>query len=197
MRVHSEQLGQLDRDVVAASPQTDTGQAQTRAQQRIAWRRIKLAGAAAQDADREVTTVRWGSPNSRASLYGTALTMAKSGEVRLVNRLMPSGTTLQEWYSFTDYQSVRDSPALPPLYHGKTYRLEPVIESHPPGSVVFCVHYFDRFNDLLRADVLYPPNYIFEYPAQCHHYTIRLVNGGCDQLSFTSFKLLEVGHHGA
>ena len=141
---------------------------------------------------RQIATVRWGSPNSQASLYGTALTLRDSGEVHLVNRLMPSGTTIQEWYSFTDYQSVRDTPALPLLHHGKTYRVDPAVESSPPDSVIFDVRYFDRFDDLVRTDVLYPPSYSFEYPAECHHYTIRLVNGGCDELTFGSFTLLEV-----
>jgi hypothetical protein len=57
--------------------------------------------------------------------------------------------------------------------------------------VLFDVRYFDRFNDLIRTDVLYPPSYAFEYPADCDHYTIRLVNAGCDELRFTSFRLTE------
>ena len=140
----------------------------------------------------EIATVRWGSPDSRAALYGTALTVKASGDVHLVNRLMPSGTTIQEWYSFTDYQSVRDTPTLPLLHPGKTYRLDPAISTSPPGTALFDVRYFDRFDDLLRTEVLYPPSYLFEYPAGCHHYTIRLLNGGCDQLVFRSFTLLEV-----
>jgi len=140
---------------------------------------------------KEVATVRWGSPRSPASLYGTALTMAASGDVRLVNRLMPGGTTLQEWHSFTDYQSVRETPALPLLRRGGTYRLVPRIESVPAGTVLFEVRFFDRFDALVAALPLYPPDYAFEYPADCHHYTIRLVNAGCDELRFTSLTLLE------
>ena len=145
---------------------------------------------------REIATVRWGSPKSQASLYGTALTVKTSGEIQLANHLMPSGTTIQEWYSFTDYQSVRVTPALPLLHHGKRYRIVPEIESVPPDSVIFDVRYFNRFNGLVSADVLYPPSHEFEYPAECHHYTIRLVNAGCDNLRFTSFTLLEAGDHG-
>jgi accessory secretory protein Asp3 len=147
-------------------------------------------------ATREIATVHWGSPNSAASLYGTALTVKAGGEIKLVNHLMPSGTTIQEWYSFTDYTSVRETPALPLLHHGNKYRVDPEIESNPPNSVIFEVRYFDRFNDLVGADVLYPPSYLFEFPRDCHHYTIRLVNAGCDEVSFTSFRLLEVGDDG-
>lgn len=122
--------------------------------------------------------------------------MKASGEIDLVNHLMPSGTTIQEWYSFTEYRSVRGSPALPLLHHGKKYRIDPEIKSNPPDSVIFDVRYFDRFNVLVGADVLYPPSYSFEYTTEYHHYTIRLVNAGCDQVYFKSFTLLEVGEHG-
>lgn len=141
---------------------------------------------------REVETVRWGSPNSGASLYGTALVLQASGDVSLVNRLMPSGTTLQEWYSFTDYQSVRQTPVLPLLHRGKTYRVVPRAVSVPDGAFLFEVRFFDRFDELVSTVVLYPPDYSFEYPPDCHHYTIRLVNAGCDELRFTSLTLLEV-----
>ncbi|HEY3736397.1 MAG TPA: accessory Sec system protein Asp3 [Jatrophihabitans sp.] len=147
-------------------------------------------------AHNEIETVGWGSPNSQASLYGSALTVETSGAAHLVNHLMPGGTTIQEWYSFTDYQSMRDTPVLPLLHHGKTYRLVPRVVSVPEDTFIVEVRYFDRFDELVRTDVLYPPEYEFEYPVECHYYTIRLVNGGCDELRFTSLTLLEVGADG-
>lgn len=141
---------------------------------------------------RKISAVGWGSPTTQDSLYGTALTMRATGEIHLVNDLMPSGTPLQEWYSFTDYQSVRGTPSLPLLHHRKRYRLDPVLTSNPRDTVYFALRFYDQFSELLRTDVLHPPHYAFEYPAQCHHYTVQLVNGGCDELRFTSFALLEV-----
>lgn len=139
----------------------------------------------------EIATVRWGSPNSPAALYGSALTVQPSGRVDLVNRLMPGGTTIQEWHSFTDYQSVRDTPVLPLLHHGRTYRLVPRVVSVPADTYLFEVRFFDRFGELLTADVLHAPRHSFTYPAHGHHYTIRLVNAGCDELRFTSLALHE------
>jgi accessory Sec system protein Asp3 len=147
-------------------------------------------------ATHEIETIGWGSLNSRASLYGSALTVSASGSAHLVNHLMPSGTTLQEWYSFTDYQSMRGTPVLPLLHRGRTYRVVPRIVSVPDDTFILEVRYFDRFNELVRAEVLYPPSYEFEYPTDCHSYTIRLVNGGCDELRFTSLTLVEVGADG-
>jgi len=143
-------------------------------------------------AHKEIKTVGWGSPNSQASLYGSALTVEASGAAHLINHLMPAGTTIQEWYSFTDYQAMRETPVLPLLHHGRTYRISPRVVSVPKDTFIVEVRYFDRFNDLVRTDVLYPPQYEFEYPPGCHYYTIRLVNGGCDELRFTSLTLLEV-----
>lgn len=143
-------------------------------------------------ADRKIATVLWGGMKSRAALYGSALTHEPSGEVRLLNRLMPSGTTLQEWYSFTEYQAVRDTPDLPLLHHGRTYRIEPDLSSSPAGAVLFEVRCHDRFDELLLAEVLHGPAYSFAYPAQCHRYTIRLINAGCEELRFSSFTLVEV-----
>ena len=143
-------------------------------------------------ANKEIETVGWGSPNGQASLYGSALTVQPSGAAHLVNHLMPGGTTIQEWYSLTDYQALRDTPVLPLLHHGKTYRIVPGVVAVPEGTFIVEVRYFDRFNELVRSDVLYPPQYEFEYPSDCHSYTIRLVNGGCDELRFTSLTLLEV-----
>lgn len=144
----------------------------------------------------EIATVRWGSHNSRASLYGSALTIEASGDVRLVNPLMPGGTTIQEWYSFTDYQSVRDTPVLPLLHHGKRYRIDPRVVSVPADTLAFQVRFFDRFGELVDSVTLYGPDYGFAYPADCHSYTIRLVNAGCDELRFTSLTLLEEDGNG-
>jgi len=141
---------------------------------------------------REIASVRWRGINSREALYGTALTVEASGAAHLVNHLMPAGTAIQEWYSFTDYQAVRDIPVLPLLHHGKRYRVVPRIVSVPEDAFIVEVRYFDRFNELAGTDVLYPPDYAFEYPDNCHHYTIRLLNGGCDELRFTSLSLLEL-----
>jgi|GEM_PF-67380 len=141
---------------------------------------------------RQIAVVRWGEHHSRHSLYGSALRVTSSGEVHLVNPLMPSGTTLQEWYSFTDYQALRDTPALPLLRHGGRYRIEPRVESVPERTTVFEVRFHDRFGDLVAAQVLYAPDHEFTYPGDGHSYTIRLVNAGCDQLRFTSLTLAEV-----
>jgi accessory secretory protein Asp3 len=147
-------------------------------------------------AAREIATVGWGGHNSQASLYGSALTLQASGDVHLVNRLMPSGTTIQEWYSFTDYQALREVPALPLLQHGRSYRLVPRAVSVPADTLAFQVRFFDRFAALVDAVMLYGPDYAFTYPADCHYYTIRLVNAGCDELRFTSLTLLEEDANG-
>ncbi|MCL1871550.1 MAG: accessory Sec system protein Asp3 [Promicromonosporaceae bacterium] len=144
----------------------------------------------------EVATVRWGSHSCQASLYGSALTTRASGEVRLVNPLMPGGTTLQEWYSSTSYQALRATPSLPLLHHGRRYRIDPRVVSVPADTFLFEVRFVDRFGEVVRAEILRAPDYDFEYPQDCAYYTLRLVNAGCDELRFESLTLLEADAHG-
>lgn len=143
-------------------------------------------------AGEEIASVGWGFHASRASLYGSALTLSPSGAVHLVNHLMPSGTLIQEWYSFTDYQAVRSTPDLPLLHHGKRYRIVPRIVSVPEDAYVLEVRFHDRFDEPAGTEVLHAPDREFVYPHGCHHYTVRLVNGGCDEIRFESLSLLEV-----
>ncbi|MFB9956484.1 accessory Sec system protein Asp3 [Cellulomonas denverensis] len=65
------------------------------------------------------------------------------------------------------------------------------MRSAPPDTVIVEIRYFDRFDTVLRTDILHPPEYAFDYPADCRHYTIRLLNGGCDEVWFDSFTLLD------
>lgn len=139
-----------------------------------------------------IATVAWGSLAGPESLYGSVLTLQPSGVVHLVNHLMPAGTTIQEWYSSTDYQATRDTPELPLLHGGAGYRITPAIVSVPEGTVLVEVRFFDRYRDVMRTEVLYAPDYEFSYPPHCYSYAIRLVNGGCDELHFTSLTLQEV-----
>lgn len=147
-------------------------------------------------ATNEIGTVTWGSPNGRHSLYGSSLRLDSSGVAHFVNPLMPAGMTAQEWYSFLDFQSVRDTPSLPLLHHGYTYRIVPDIVSVPEDTFILEVLHFDRFDSLVDTAVLYPPEYEFEFPAKSHYYTIRLVNAGCDEIHFVSLTLLEVEKDG-
>src|SRR6202012_4135318 len=77
-----------------------------------------------------------------------------------------------------------------------TYRIVARIVSVPEDTFIIEVRYFDRFNELVRTHVLHAPEYEFEYPADCHYYAVRLVNGGCDELRFTSLTLLEAEEDG-
>ncbi len=144
---------------------------------------------------RPIASVSWGRLHRKSALYGTELTVEIGDAVRLRNRLMPSGTVLQEWHSVTDYQSLRTTPRLPLLQQGRRYRIEPELASTPDSSVYFEVLCYDRFDELVHAEVLYSPGYAFGYPLECHHYTIRLRSGGCDELRFVSFTLWEEGSH--
>jgi accessory secretory protein Asp3 len=143
--------------------------------------------------NREVGTFYWGNTNSQTFLYGTDLIREAMDHVHFVNYRMPAGTTIHEWYSYTDYQLNRDIPMLPFLYVNGTYRIEPDIKSIPEDTYMLEVLLYDRFEQLEEKRILYPPDYSFYYDCDSYfYYTIRLINAGCDELVFHSFKLIEV-----
>jgi accessory secretory protein Asp3 len=142
--------------------------------------------------DNVIVTLGWGAPAAREALYGTALTIDASGACHLVNPLMPGGTVLQEWSSVTDYAADRATPVLPLLYTGRRYAVTVDAQSVPGGAFLVEVAFADRFGAALGTEVLYAPAFEFTYPLGAHHYTIRLVNAGCDELRFTSLSLAEV-----
>jgi len=142
--------------------------------------------------DREIGAFYWGYSNTSSFLYGTDLIREANGDVHFDNHLMPAGTAIHEWFSYTDYQSNRDIPMLPFLYDGKTYRVEADVDTEPANTFDLEVLFFDRFEQLKKRIVLYPPLYAFVYPEDSYYYTIRLINAGCDALDFRSLKLIEV-----
>jgi len=142
--------------------------------------------------DREIGTFYWGNTNIQTFLYGTDLMRESLQRIHFVNHLMPAGTAIHEWYSYTDYVMNRDIPVLPFLYAGMTYRIEPDIQTKPEGTFLLELLIFDRSSQLMEKRVLYPPHYSFVYPQDCYYYTVRLTNAGCDELIFSSFKLIEV-----
>jgi accessory secretory protein Asp3 len=140
---------------------------------------------------REIGKYYWGNTNIQTFLYGTDLSRAGLDQVQFVNHNMPAGTPIHEWYSYTDYQLNRDIPVLPFLYDGKTYRIEPDIQTKPEGAFQLEILFYDRFEKLTETKVLWPPLFAFVYPEGSFYYTVRLVNAGCDELAFNNFKLLE------
>ena len=142
--------------------------------------------------DREIGTFYWGNTNIQTFLYGTDLTREAMDHIHFVNHRMPAGTAIHEWYSYTNYQLNRDIPQLPFLYEGKTYRIEPDIQTVPKDTFLLEILFFDRSEQTTGKTVLYPPEFSFVYPEDCYYYTVRLTNAGCDELTFHSFKLIEV-----
>jgi accessory secretory protein Asp3 len=141
--------------------------------------------------DKEIATFYWGNNNVQTFLYGTDLTRESLKQVHFVNDMMPAGTAIHEWYSYTNYQVNRDMPVLPFLYDGKKYRIEPDIQTKPEDRFLLELLVYDRSEQLMERIVLYPPSYSFVYPQDSFYYTIRLTNAGCDELTFNNFKLME------
>jgi accessory secretory protein Asp3 len=151
---------------------------------------------AAGTGDKEIGTFYWGLNNAQTFMYGSEMTQNTVASMNFVNPLMPAGTTIHEWYSYTNYQLNRDIPILPFLYAGRTYRIEPDIKTRPDNTFALELLVFDRSEQMISAQVLYSPDYSFVYPSDSFYYTLRLINAGCDELQFNHFKLIEVNDEG-
>jgi accessory Sec system protein Asp3 len=139
-----------------------------------------------------LATIQWGLVNSAPGLFGTHLTYHPNGSVNLVNPLMPSALIIQRWGSSANYQSERQTPALPLLHGGRTYCLKPDMTTSPDNTAFFTVQFRDRFDDLISEQFLYPPEFQFTLPAEGQNYSIALMSAGCDEITFSSFDLCEV-----
>ena len=146
--------------------------------------------------EKHIATLTWGQHHSLEGLYGSEVSILQSGDTRLVNSYMPSGTVIQRWYSSTDFQATRATPTLPLLYPGVTYRLAVLMSSVPDSTCIFEVQFFGRISQRIGRKFLHSPAECFVYPQSCYFYTIQMINAGCDELTFKSMDILEVDSRG-
>lgn len=139
-----------------------------------------------------IGTFLWGNTNIQTFLYGSDLMRLTNDRIEFRNHLMPAGTPIHEWYSYTHFSVNRDMPQLPYLYVGKTYQIEPDIHTFPEHCYLLEIIFYDRYEHKVETQVLHPPYFTFTYPENSFFYTIRLINAGCSKLIFSNFQLYEV-----
>lgn len=139
----------------------------------------------------ELDRIYWGDVTaSETYLYGSVIDYFDKTVV-FENLTFASGKVIKLWRSRTHYQHHRRIPELPLLYGGQTYHLEPVMTTTPSARAYFQVTYFNRQNEQIGFDILREDKLDFTYPKDAFTYTIGLVNGGCQSLTFSHFTLSE------
>lgn len=126
--------------------------------------------------------------NGDAYLYGTSLVFTDRG-VSFENDVMASGKVICRFYSATNYQGKRSSPALPLLVPGHRYRIEIAIETKPEGRFFLEFAYFNRQGEQIGFEVLRTYQDYIHYPIDAFTYLVTIRSAGASQLLFEGFSI--------
>lgn len=123
-----------------------------------------------------------------AYLYGTRLTFTDQGAL-FENQRMASGKLISRFYSATNYQGKRTSPALPLLVPGRDYWLDIEIEAVPKGRFFLEVTYFNRQGEQIGFEVLRQNQGKIHYTEDAFTYVFTLKSAGASQLLFKGISI--------
>lgn len=136
-----------------------------------------------------LTTIYWGDVTAEQTyLYGSVIDYYDHIVV-FENLTFASGKPIKTWFSRTHYQVSRQSPDLPLLYAGQSYRLEPVMTVTPSARTYFQVTFYNRQKEEIGFAILREGQWDFTYPQDAFTYSITLFNAGCDSLTFSHLSL--------
>lgn len=124
-------------------------------------------------------------------IYGITWHFLPDGRVRISASLVPSGKAVYVWKSETSYLNERTEPQLPLLKPGAFYRFRFETVSEPEGCAMFRLVFYDRQNEHLETRVSYEEEMTFVYPEDAYRYTLELVQGGFDTMTFDRVILSE------
>lgn len=123
-----------------------------------------------------------------AYLYGTSLEFREEG-VLFENLRMASGKLISRFYSSTNYQGKRATPALPLLILGQSYWIEIDIEAQPEGQFFLEFAYFNRQGEQISFEVLRQDQGEITYPEDAFTYVVTLKSAGASRLLFKGISI--------
>lgn len=137
-----------------------------------------------------VVQIKWANYAKNSYTFGSQVSFIKD-KVVFENPLMSPSFTITSWSSRTNFQGHRTQPDLPLLKRGGHYHIQLEADIYPANSLYVKVTYFNRLGEEIGFEVLKDNTWFFTYPIQAFHYTIELINAGCERLVFDHLKLLE------
>lgn len=137
-----------------------------------------------------VFRIKWRKDVANAYTFGSYISFL-GDKVVFDNALMSPGFSITSWSSQTKFQSQRTQPELPLLKRGHVYQVFLRAAVLPENSLYVKVTYFDRLGKEIGSDILKDQTWIFRYPSNAFHYTIDLLNAGCEYLVFDYLQLFE------
>ncbi len=137
-------------------------------------------------------TIYWNEYSADTYLYGSEITYHKKDDVEFLNRLMPPGTVIKQWYSKTNFQMQKIEPALPMIDGESSYRISINIDMPENENCLVRLVFYDRYeieagNITLRDSVT-----DFRCPLKTYSYRLQLINGGTTGFRFHSIVIQEI-----
>lgn len=137
-------------------------------------------------------TIYWNEYSADTYLYGSEITYHKKDDVEFLNRLMPPGTVIKQWYSKTNFQMQKIEPALPMIDGESSYRISINIDMPENENCLVRLVFYDRYeieagNITLRDSVT-----DFRCPLKTYSYRLQLINGGITGFRFHSIVIQEI-----
>lgn len=137
-------------------------------------------------------TIYWSEYASDTYLYGSKVLFHKKDDVEFVNRLMPPGTIIKQWYSKTNFQLQRIEPTLPIIDGESKYQISINIDTNDRGCALMRLVFYDRYEVEAGSITLRDKVTTFSCPLKTYSYRLQLINGGVTDLRFHSVVIQEI-----
>ena len=93
----------------------------------------------------EKWTIYWNEYASDTYLYGSEIKFHKKDDVEFLNRLMPPGTVIKQWYSKTNFQMQHIEPSLPIIDGEGQYMITINMDTEEGENALFRLVFYDRY----------------------------------------------------
>lgn len=139
-------------------------------------------------------SVYWNEYSADTYLYGSEITYHRKDDVEFINKMMPPGTVIKQWYSKTNYQAQRIEPALPMIDGESDYQITVNIDTPPGESWLVRLVFYDRYETEAGSLTIRDKVTDFKCPLKTYSYRMQLINGGLTRFRYHSIVIQEVIH---
>ncbi|WP_125768973.1 accessory Sec system protein Asp3 [Lapidilactobacillus wuchangensis] len=136
----------------------------------------------------EITILTWSQYLLFAENHGAKIEYLSNG-VNYSAPLLPPGTSIYTWQSFSNFQNTRANGSLPLLKSGLTYQIVTNLVAQPADSVYLKITTYNDAGLILQEILLAHTGGTFEYSAQASRYQIQLIATTNQQLHFNYLAL--------
>ena len=138
--------------------------------------------------------IYWDEFASDTYIYGSDIEYLGKTQVHFLNRLMPPGTGVKQWYSMVNFQEKLIEPALPIIDGESRYRITINIDSPTPKGVWVGLVFYDKFENEAGKIIVREKSKEFQCPLKTYSYRMQIINGGMTEFTFHSIEIEELSN---